>query len=167
MLKRYNQVFLSLLVASDLITIGGAWMASYWLRFYLFSWQLTLGIPEFELYLWLSLLVLPVSLLSMKIVGLYTSYRVRGFIEEFFDILQAVSLAVIIVAVTSFFYRDYSLSRMVMGFFWILCTAGLNATRYILRSLLRYFRSRGYNLRHVLIIGSGPVARVVAGKMME
>lgn len=167
MLKRYNQVFQTLLVVSDLITVSGVWIAAYWLRFYLIPWRLTKGIPEFDLYLWLSILVIPVSLLSMKAVGLYKSYRVRGFIEECFDVLQAVSLTVIVVAVTSFFYRDYSLSRMVMGYFWILSAAGLNLTRFALRSLLRYFRSRGYNLRHVLIVGSGPIARRLAGKMME
>ena len=167
MLKRYNQLFLALLVVTDFLTIGCTWVAAYVIRFYLLPWHLDKGIPSFELYLWLSLLVIPVSLLSVKVVGLYASYRVRGYLEEFFDLLQAVSLSVFIIAVTSFFYRDYSLSRMVMAYFWVLSSMGLMVTRFSVRSLLRYYRKRGRNLRHVLIIGAGPLGRSLARKMID
>ncbi len=167
MLKRYNQTFLALLVAADFVTVLGAWNAAYWLRFFVLPWRLTKGIPDYELYLVLSAMVVPFTLLSMKFVGLYASYRVRGFIEESFDVLQAVSLSVVVVAVTSFFYREYSLSRMVMAFFWVLAATGLMTTRFTLRSFLRYLRRRGFNQRHVLIIGAGPLGRSLGRKMMD
>ncbi len=167
MLKRYNQLFLSLLVATDFLTIWGTWITAYWVRFYLLPWHLTKGIPSFELYLWLSLLVVPISMLSLKTLGLYASYRVRGYLEEFFDLLPAVTLSVIVVAVTSFFYRDYSLSRMVMVYFWVLASVGLMVTRFSVRLLLRYYRKRGHNLRHVLIVGTGPLGRSLARKMID
>jgi Undecaprenyl-phosphate glucose phosphotransferase len=155
------------MVTMDVVTVGAVWIASYWLRFYLVPWHLTKGIPDLDLYLWLSLLVIPVAIFSMRVVGLYSSYRVRGLVEEFFDVLQAVVLTVIVVAVTSFFYREYSLSRMVIAVFGALSIAGLTATRVVLRSLLRYLRSKGLNQRHVLIIGAGPLGRSLAEKMIH
>ena len=167
MLKRHNQVFLGLLVGTDVVTVGASWLAAYWLRFDLLPLHLTKGIPSFELYLRLSFLVIPISLLSMRIVGLYTSYRVRSYLEEAYDVVLASSLSVIMIAVTSFFYREYSLSRVVMAYFWILSSVGLTSTRLSLRSILRSLRSRGLNLRHALIIGAGPLGRSLARKMVD
>ncbi len=60
MLKRYSQLFVSLLIVCDLFVIAAAWMLAYAIRFGLFS--APLGVPPFEGYARRVVLILPIFL---------------------------------------------------------------------------------------------------------
>ena len=66
-----------------------------------------------------------------------------------------------------FWEKNYSFSRGVFFYFWVLAVVMLVAERILLRQVLAMFRARGYNQRHVLIIGSGELAQSVARKIAE
>lgn len=58
-----------------------------------------------------------------------------------------------------FMFKEVHFSRWTLVFFFLLNTALLGTKRFFLRYLLRYYRQKGYNLKHVLIVGAGPMAR--------
>jgi exopolysaccharide biosynthesis polyprenyl glycosylphosphotransferase len=68
------------------------------------------------------------------------------------------SLASLGLAATPFFVRELAVSRLVVGIFWILACSGLILFRATLRETLAQIRARGYNLRRVLIVGTGMLA---------
>jgi FlaA1/EpsC-like NDP-sugar epimerase len=63
------------------------------------------------------------------------------------------------------FEKEYSLSRLMLLYFYVLSTAAIVFERAAVREVLREVRRRGYNLRHVLVVGDGDLARGVAERM--
>ena len=56
-------------------------------------------------------------------------------------------------------FRLEDFSRGVLGIYFLCSSTVLLAKRAAVRSLLRYARSRGYNLKHMLVIGGGTLAQ--------
>ncbi|MCB1175766.1 MAG: exopolysaccharide biosynthesis polyprenyl glycosylphosphotransferase, partial [Leptospiraceae bacterium] len=110
-------------------------------------------------YSYLGLLVAIVQIIAFIAIDLYHPRRGLRPWREIIAILRGVILGIIAVLALLFFYRGTSYSRMV-----ILYTAAINVLyislgHLMLRSVLERLRSRGYNLRKVLIIGTGPNAQ--------
>jgi Undecaprenyl-phosphate glucose phosphotransferase len=87
--------------------------------------------------------------------------------EQFMAICRASVLAILLF--TSFYYfflSKYHYSRMTLVIFVFLNIGALFVFKLIILALLRNFRRRGYNLKHVLIVGSGDLARSVAEKLL-
>ena len=59
----------------------------------------------------------------------------------------------------------FSLSRVTLAFFFVLGTAAVLLERATLREILREARRRGYNLRHVLLVGDGELGRAILDRM--
>ena len=85
--------------------------------------------------------------------------------DEFVNIFKAVSISIVILTAITFFYRENSYSRIVMLLFWLLSIITITLSRFYLRRTLKYFREKGYNLRHVLIVGAGDLAKNLADKI--
>ena len=77
------------------------------------------------------------------------------------DILKASTLATLVLMVTAYFLKEPEFSRVVFIYFWSLSSVGLIFSRLIFRELLRVVRRRGYNLRHILIVGTEHVGQAL------
>jgi Undecaprenyl-phosphate glucose phosphotransferase len=101
--------------------------------------------------------------------GLYSVTRGTQAMHEAVRVAQACTLSVLVFMSVAFLFweKDYSFSRGVFFYFWVLAVGMLVAERLVLRQILAAFRARGYNLRHVLVIGSGELAETVAHKIAE
>ncbi len=74
-------------------------------------------------------------------------------------------MSVLLLAALTFFARNYSYSRGVLGLFAILAPTLVVSLRSAIRFGLRRARRRGFNLRFVLLIGSGPLAESVVTRI--
>jgi len=93
--------------------------------------------------------------------GLYVSWRSRGVFAEIFDVARVTILTFLVLVTFTYFFRDERFSRLTLGF-WAGCNFALVSTgRILTRLILRVLRTQGYNLRHVLIVGSGDLAKRV------
>lgn len=165
MLKKYNQLFLSALIISDSLVILSSWMGSYYFRFHS-SWiPLTNGIPPVEKYQVLLLPVLILFLFNFKMVGLYQPLRGKSPWVDYYNIIKANIISVLILSALLFFYREESYSRIVVGLFWLTATLLLVASHMFVRNILMMFRRQGKNLRYVLIAGAGELGREVAERI--
>ncbi len=165
MLKKYAQVFISILFIADLAAVVFSWLASFFIRFSMGLFPLGNAVPLFSDYLTFLLfisIVFPVCLIGG---GLYKPMRGRKQFDEFVDIIKTVSLSIVILTAITFFYRENSYSRIVMVLFWLLSIMTISFSRFYLRRALKYFREKGYNLRHVLIVGVGDLAKNLAEKI--
>ena len=74
---------------------------------------------------------------------------------------EGVAVITALAGLGSFFARG-ELSRTVVLMFAVLATAGLWATRLVLRIYLRALRRQGSNLRYVMVVGTGePAVRLI------
>jgi len=166
-LYRYSEVLRTGLLISDLLLVGGSWMAAYLIRFH------AAGLPEPPVaqtpdvasYALVLPVILPVWLLLFRSRGLYHARRAKSPGDEAGRIVQATGMGVLVLVTIGFFSRSYEYSRLV-----ILIFAGLSSTSVILsrgigRLALARLRRRGYNLRYVVIIGAGELAREVIERL--
>ena len=165
MLKKYSQLFLSALIISDSLVILSSWIGAYYLRFHSGWIPLTNGIPPVEQYQVLLLPVLILFLFNFKVVGLYQPLRGKSLWVDYYNIIKANTISVLILSALLFFYREESYSRIVVGIFWLTATFWLVASHMLIRNILVMLRRRGKNLRFVLIAGAGELGREVAKRI--
>jgi len=165
MLKRHSQFFASLMLLSDLLAIAASWIASYYLRF---SWgpvPVYRGVPGIRPYLLLLVLIVLVWGVAFKAFGLYRPRRISSRLAEVRDIANACTLAVLILVAATFFLKRFEFSRLVILYFWAFSILSVSLVRGSFREVLRVLRRRGYNLRHILVVGEGVLARKVVERI--
>lgn len=153
-----------LTVAGDAVALEGAFLFSYWLRFYspLTSvFPPELGIPELEAYVNGSLIVIPAWLLLFKTRGMYHSRRNASFTDELFAIVRVVFFGMLLVMAATFFYREFSFSRLVFGFIAASAVVFLSVSRFAALKFEQWWYARGKDVKHVILVGTNDTARRV------
>ncbi len=104
-------------------------------------------------YMFPLLLIVPAYLFLYTAFRLYTPKRVQGRRLEFSNIIKANTVGLSIFIVVLYLIELPDFSRWMIAIFYainiIFETLGRNAIRYVLRSM----RERGFNLKHILLVG--------------
>ena len=161
MLKKHSQFLQNLLFLFDLSMICAAWLAAYGLRFSGWPIPVYYGTPPLQDFLFVLLFVPLVWGVIFKQMHMYRPRRISSHLAEARDVLKAVTLTTFILMVGSYLLKKFEISRLVFVYFWGLSSVGLILTRLIFRELLRWARRRGYNLRHVVILGTEQLGRTL------
>jgi Undecaprenyl-phosphate glucose phosphotransferase len=164
MLARHRDLFATGMVALDALLLYAAWLAAYALRFHLLGIPAPLGVPPLSLYAWMGAVIAVVAILVLRALRFYRSARTSRLGPELFAVAQAVVITTGLAGIGSFFGRG-ELSRLTLLIFAALATTALGASRIAIRSALRLMRRRGRNLRHVLVVGTGALARGLVEKI--
>ena len=164
MLYRYSEVFRTLMAVADVALVASAWLGAYVLRFES-GFPVPLGVPAPEPYVYALAVILPVFLVLYRSQGLYEARRMDSPLGEASAVIRATAIGVLLLAALTFFARNYSYSRGVLGLFALLAPTLVIALRSTIRFGLRRLRRRGMNLRYVLIVGSGPLAETVVSRI--
>jgi Undecaprenyl-phosphate glucose phosphotransferase len=162
MIKRRSQILCCLFFLSDLTLTSTAWLLAYYLRCCSGWLPLDTEPPDLNLCLRLLPVLWLLSALSYRLVGQYSFDRLRRFREEMVAVVKGTALLVLLVMATLFFLHDTYESRAIFLLFAVLNTLGVLAARRLAWGLIRWLRSRGYNQKFALIVGSGRVARHTA-----
>jgi Undecaprenyl-phosphate glucose phosphotransferase len=166
MLKAHSRFFEQLMLAGDLLLVVGSWLAAYGLRFYVIGPPLVSDIPPLGPYLWMLLAIAIVWGVSFRAFDLYRPRRIGSHLSEAADIAKASTIgALVLVAVMTFFVRDFEYSRVVIIYFWLLSIASVWLSRAVFREALRFARRRGYNLRYAVVVGGGQLAATVVSRL--
>ena len=72
-----------------------------------------------------------------------------------FRLWQASLLDMVLLLSWLFVEWEVHYSRWTFVLFFLISVGALSGKRIVLRKLLRYFRQKGYNQKHVLIVGGG------------
>lgn len=152
MLKQHNELFKGLLVASDLFFVSVAWWLAYLIRFHS-GWFYELEPYVLRHYFTAWLIVLALWAGVFEFFDFYRPRRLSSYRREVVEFLKASSLVLLLFFGVLFLLREIILSRLVVALFWLLILALINLSRVVVREGLRSARRRGYNLRHVAIVG--------------
>lgn len=85
--------------------------------------------------------------------GLYNSQRVSRSWEDFTNIVKANVEGFVGFFVVLYIIKQPDFSRSMIGIFFITNIIVMLISRMVVRAVLRYFRKRGYNIKHVLLVG--------------
>lgn len=159
MLKTHSRFFENLLFMFDLVMIATAWLAAYGLRRSGWPIPVYYGMPPLSSYLTYLILIPFIWGIVFKSMRMYRPRRVNRDMTEYKDIIKSSTLGTLLLLASGYLLTKFDVSRLVFGYFWIMSTAGLILSRLIFRALLRVLRRRGYNLRHILILGTEQIGR--------
>lgn len=156
MLKERSQTFKLSFIGLDFFNALLSFGLAYFVRYYLSSdGEFQRSILDKTSYFYLGILLSFTQVVSFLGVDLYHPRRGLSFFEEFFSILSGILLNLVVILALLFFFREISFSRLVIIYFALANIVTTSLLHLFFRMFLMKLRERGYNLRKMLILGSG------------
>lgn len=140
-------------VVLDALVIIGAYAMSWFIRFRsglieLDEWYLPL-----QDYMVLLVYLVPGYLILYYVFQLYTPKRVQGRRLEAWRILQANVIGLMGLILILYVTKQTHIARMMLFIFFCLNVLAEVLARNIVRLVLRDIRKKGYNLKHIILVG--------------
>ena len=159
MIKENQSLLNKVNILTDLALLFAAMLLSYVIRVFVFTPEE--GYIRLGVYFQLMLLAAPAELILYGLFGLYDSFRAKSFRRECTRILQADLLLLLLLLSLSFIFKTQfiHISRWTIVFFAVINFALVAGKRWMLRRTLASVRAKGYNLKSLIVLGSGPIAR--------
>lgn len=157
MIKENQRLLNHLHVLTDGIILYVSLPIAFWVRFFL----LPDGIITVPLrqYMILGVFLTAAQLFTYAASGLYQSFRQARLRRELEKLWLAGALVMAVLLSFLFIQHYIYFSRVTLMIWFLLSSGTLSCKRIVLRKGLRYFRQKGYNQKHVLLIGGGEMAR--------
>ena len=149
-LREQSSLVVRLLHLADcLIVTGYLWLLVYWYR-----------VPWSFYYTRLAIFAFILSLVAFQSFQLYRSWRGWKFYSEFIVILKAWGAVVGPVLLYFFIFKiSHAYSRLVFLIWSITTPVIIFLLHVIFRKILRYYRTKGKNVRRAVVAGAGDLGQ--------
>lgn len=150
-----NQKYLNrFAVFLDGISIVFSLILSWYIRFESgLIYAADADIISFKDYLVPVILITPIYLMLYSAFKLYTPYRFKTLYEESINILKANVIGLLVFIMLLYLFKEINYSRYLLFIFSITSTVITIIERLSIRFILHNFRKKGFNLKHILILG--------------
>ncbi len=151
-----NQTNLNRLhIVGDGFIVAGSYILAWYLKFEsIFSnIQPDTGYLSMGTYFSALYFLVPAYLILYSLSNLYTPRRATKMRYELYSILLANVIGVTGFLVVLYIIHQDHFSRYMIAYFFVLNVFLTSMSRILLRKFLKYIRKRGYNLKHILLIG--------------
>jgi len=166
LLKGHASALNLVLRAMDFLVVLCCGVMSYYLSnaFGVYSAAGTHGLPEH--YLKVVLLSAVLAAIVFPLFNIYRVWRGSSTLTEIKHLTMAWLFVGLLLAGLSFFTKSGAdFSRHWMSLWFASTWVSLVGSRALLRIVLSWLRSSGFNHRHVVIVGTGEQAAVVADRL--
>jgi Undecaprenyl-phosphate glucose phosphotransferase len=155
-------------VVVDGLMVAGSYALSYYLKFESpFSGELTGGRLSMGTYFSALYFLVPAYLLLYYMVQLYTSRRALKLWNEFVDIFQANFIGVLGFLVVLYVINQPDFSRSMIAIFFVVNVTLTTMAHALVRRILRFIRKKGYNIKHILLVGYSRAAEAYISRILE
>lgn len=155
MIKDNQKVFNRMHVVMDVFITILSYVLAYILKFYIIDAGTTgVGVLPPKDYFVVLFFLVPVYVLLYFACDVYGPKRTGRQRREIAAIIKANTVGMgIYIIVLYLLVREIHYSRSMMAIFYVLNIVITTFSRIILRKTLRTMRKKGYNLKHVLVVG--------------
>ena len=153
MIKK-NQSFLNVVnIITDIMIVYACVPLSFFTRFIV----MTDGVASmtFAEYMIVGAIATLVLAFTYGMFGLYGVHRRIRMVSQIWWIILSAGINIILVFGLLFLTHDVIYSRIAIALFYIYSTFLISLKKIILRVLLKSFRKKGYNQKHVIVLGKG------------
>lgn len=160
-------------VAIDAILVILSFMLAYYVRFYVLIRFPAFALEEGERYYSLAYYarnlyyLVPAYLLLYYDFNLYKPKRGGGRRFEIWNLFKANILGLLIFATVLYAIKDVDMARWIFVTFAVINFSFGVAFRYILRKCLYAMRKKGFNQKHVLIVGYSRAAEEYIDRLRQ
>lgn len=163
MIKDNQQHFNRLHVVLDGLVVIISYALAWWLKLSGIFANNQVGVLSFEFYMKALIFIVPLYLLLYYAFNLYTPKRVQGRRLELSNIIMANTVGILIVFAGFFLVLSYTeeaknFSRSMFAYFYIFNIVLEEVERLVVRGFLRSIRRKGYNQKHILLVGYSKAA---------
>mgnify|MGYP000156223740 CR=1 FL=1 len=152
MLKESEKKFEIIQRVIDCLLLLSSWLIAYYIRFtFLPDGQQGLFLD----FLKIGVIIIPISLYFFDKSSLYKSQRFSSRYIEILNTLKANFFSFVALIVILYFLKFERLSRIHLSLYLSISSLILLSNRIFIRNILRKLRSKGLNLRHILLVGDG------------
>lgn len=153
MIKDNQKYFNRLHVVFDALVTALSYVSAWFIKFQSPFSGSSVRALSFEQYMSALLFIVPGFLILYYAFNLYTPKRVQGRRLELSNIVKANTLGVALVMVALYVLKIIDFSRSVIFIFYGVNIAAETILRNLIRYVLRDMRRRGFNQKHVLLVG--------------
>ncbi len=142
-------------IIGDGFIVAGSYILAWYLKFESVFANVApdVGYLSMGTYFTALYFLVPAYLVLYSMFNLYTPRRATKMRYELYSILLANGIGVTGFLVILYMIKQAHFSRVMIGYFFVLNVVFTSLSRLLLRKILRYIRKRGYNLKHILLIG--------------
>ena len=163
MIKDNQQHVNRLHVVLDGLVVIVSYALAWWLKLSGIFTNDHVGVLSFEFYMKALIFIVPLYLLLYYAFNLYTPKRVQGRRLELSNIIMANTVGILIVFAGFFLVLSYTeeaknFSRSMFAYFYIFNIVLEEVERLVVRGFLRSIRRKGYNQKHILLVGYSKAA---------
>lgn len=155
MIKENQKLLNALNIISDALISILAVVLAYVIVFFALAFERNFQLTD---YIKLACIFIPIQLITYGCMGLYGSHRTTTFTRELVKLVSAFFIDGLVIVAMLYIVKIFDFSRWALVIFLVLDLIFIAIKRIILRQTLRHFREKGYNQKHVLIIGGGETA---------
>ena len=168
MIKDNQKVFNRLLVIMDALITAISFVLAYYIKFYILNDGPGIGVLPVQEYYKLLPFIVPGYMFLYYRCSVYSPKRTVRRRHEIYSILQAntIGLAALII-ILYMIIREINFSRSVMAIFYVLNVFLTSVFRIIMRKALRSIRKKGYNLKHILLVGYSRAAEEYIDRILS
>ena len=168
MIKDNQKVFNRLLVIIDALITAVSFVLAYYIKFYILNDGPGIGVLPVRDYYMLLPFIVPGYMFLYYRCSVYSPKRTVRRRHEIYSILQAntIGLAALII-ILYMIIREINFSRSVMAIFYVLNVFLTSVFRIIMRKALRSIRKKGYNLKHILLVGYSRAAEEYIDRILS
>ena len=152
MIKDNQKYFNRLHVLLDALAVAGSYLLAWYLKFVVFAEE-GIGVLPMGFYFSILYVLVPGYIILYYAYKLYTPKRSQTLEREIIDVFKVnlTGVAGFMICITAFKISNFSRGLLVI--FFMLNMVITLSFRIILRTTLRYFRKKGYNLKYILLVG--------------
>lgn len=157
---RKNQEFLNKVnIILDMLLVIAAYLFASWLRLDIFDGMENNMAAISGKTILLAVAYSLVLFFILSLLGFYNTTRTRRLIWKVRTIFLGATLSTLIASTFLFLLRLVDFSRGVLLVFYLATLLLLIGKYAFMRLVLSRFRGKGYNLKHVIVVGTGKLAQ--------
>ena len=154
MIKDNQKVFNRLMVILDALITAASFMSAYFVKFYILNDGPGVGVLPVGDYFQMLFFLVPAYVFLYYSCSVYAPKRTVRRRFEVYGIIKANTIGIVaLIIVLYMIIREINFSRSVMVLFYLFNVFFTSCFRLSLRKGLRTIRTKGYNLKHILLVG--------------
>ena len=161
MLRENASCLTSIHKALDIFLVAVSFVSAYYIKNIknIFFSGMIAGLDVTPNYYLVLLIMVVLAPFAFKINGCYTPYRRQTYYQVALRYIRAVIGILVGTIILLYLLHEQNISRMLIILFGSILITVLLLSKAALYYTMRYYRSRQYNTRNVLIIGTGNRAK--------
>ncbi len=168
MIKSNQRVFNQMHVLMDAAFTGASFVLAYLIKFYVLEPGPGVGVLPLTSYVALLPFIIPAYIFLYFQCNVYTPKRTVRRRHEVYSIVKANSIGIAILIIALYVVvKEINFSRSVIVLFYLGNNALTVGSRIVLRQTLQAMRAKGYNLKHVLLVGYSRVAEGYIDRVLD